>query len=90
MGRRDPVPAGAFLLARREHAEAELLLLSGYHGINQREGQTPLFGKPRLKEALQRLMQLYEVTSRPEKAAEGRRKLAEADTPAPAKQTGAP
>jgi hypothetical protein len=43
-----------------------------------------------MKEALRRFVQLYEATSRPEKAAECRRKLAEAEAPAATKQTGAP
>ena len=47
--------------------------------MKQREAAIPASGKVRLKEALQRLVQLYEETNRPEKAAEWRQKLAEID-----------
>lgn len=59
------------------HAEAEPLLLSGYEGMKQRKDQIPVVGRPRLKEALQRLVQLYGATNRPDQAAEWKKKLAE-------------
>jgi eukaryotic-like serine/threonine-protein kinase len=66
---------GASLLGRKKYMEAEPLLLSGYEGMKQREDKISAAGKPRLKEALQRLVQLYEATGRPEKAAEWKQKL---------------
>ncbi len=70
---------GGALLGQKNYAEAEPLLRSGYKGMKQREGQIPPIGKPRLKEVLQRLVQLYEETGRLDQAAEWRRKLAEFD-----------
>jgi len=43
--------------------------------MKQREEQIPPVGKPRLKETLQHLVQLYEVTSRPDQAAAWKQKL---------------
>ena len=69
---------GGSLLGQRKYEAAEPLLLSGYNGMKQREDQIPVQARLlRLKEALQRLVRLYEETGRPEQAAEWRRKLAE-------------
>lgn len=67
---------GGALLGQQKHAEAEPLLRSGYEGMKEREAKIPPQGKPRLKEALQRLVQLCEETGRPEKAQEWRREMA--------------
>jgi hypothetical protein len=72
---------GGSLLGQKKYAEAEPLLLSGYQGMKQREDKIPAEGKPRLKEAQRRLVQLYEATGRPDKAAEWKKKLDEADAP---------
>jgi tetratricopeptide (TPR) repeat protein len=69
---------GGSLLGQKKYAEAGPLLLAGYEGMNQREVQIPVQGKPRLKEALQRLVQFCEET-KPEQAAEWKQKLAELD-----------
>jgi hypothetical protein len=45
--------------------------------MKQREEEIPADGRPRLKETLQRLVQLYEATSRPDRAAQWKQKLAE-------------
>jgi tetratricopeptide (TPR) repeat protein len=66
---------GGSLLGQKKYSEAEPLLLSGYEGLKQREDKISPAGKPRLKETLQRLVQLYEATGRPDHAAEWRRKL---------------
>ncbi len=71
---------GGSLLGQKKYAAAEPLLLSGYEGLRQRERQIPPEGKPRLREALQRLVQLYEVTDQPDQAAQWKYKLAESDT----------
>jgi tetratricopeptide (TPR) repeat protein len=61
---------GGSLLGQKKFAEAEPLLLAGYEGMKQR-GAYP----PRLTEATERLVQLYEATGKKEKAAEWRAKL---------------
>jgi hypothetical protein len=68
---------GGSLLAQKKYAEAEPLLLSGYEGLKQRENQIPANSKVCLKEAGQRLAQLYEANGQTEKAAEWRKKFAE-------------
>ena len=47
--------------------------------MNQREAKIPAIGKPHLKEALQRLVQLYDATERPDQAAGWKLKLAESE-----------
>jgi tetratricopeptide (TPR) repeat protein len=66
---------GGSLLGQKNYAEAEPLLLSGYEGMKQREAKIPPDGKIRLKEALDRLVQLYDAWGKPEKATEWRKKL---------------
>jgi hypothetical protein len=61
------------LLAQKKYEEAEPLLLQGYEGMKQR--QLPASARPRLAEALERLVQLYEATNRNEEAAHWRREL---------------
>lgn len=56
--------------------------------MKPREARIPAVGKPRLKETLQRLVQLYEATGRPDQAAEWKQKLAEFEKPASAKPPG--
>ncbi|HLN26971.1 MAG TPA: tetratricopeptide repeat protein, partial [Gemmataceae bacterium] len=69
---------GGALLANDKYAEAEALLLQGYAGMKRREVKIPPEGKVRLTEALERLVQLYEAWGKKDKAAEWRKKLAEA------------
>ncbi len=45
--------------------------------MKRREGQIPAGGRPRLKEAFQRLVQLYQATGRPDRADHWKHKLAE-------------
>jgi tetratricopeptide (TPR) repeat protein len=73
---------GDSLLGQKRYAEAEPLLLSGYEGMKQRDSTIPSNGRVRLDQALQRLVQLYEATGRPDQAAEWQKRLAEFDTPA--------
>jgi len=70
---------GGALLGQKKYADAEPLLVSGYEGMKQREDKIPASGKSRLKETLQRLVQLYAATGRPEQAAEWKKKLAQLD-----------
>jgi tetratricopeptide (TPR) repeat protein len=65
---------GESLMGQKKFEQAEPLLLSGYEGIKQREAAIPEVGKVRLKEAIRRLVQLYEETGRPAQAAEWKKK----------------
>jgi hypothetical protein len=66
---------GGALLGQKKYAEAEPLLLAGYEGMKQREAQIPPQGRPRLTEALERLVGLYEATGRMEQADVWRKRL---------------
>jgi WD40 repeat protein/tetratricopeptide (TPR) repeat protein len=68
---------GGALLGQTKYAEAEPLLRQGYEGMKQREAKIPPLGKPRLREAVERLVQLYDEWGQPEKAAQWRKKLAQ-------------
>ena len=74
---------GAVLLGQKKYTDAEPLLRQGYEGMKQREVKIPPLGKPRVHEALERLVQLYEATEQKEKADEWREKLDEANWTAP-------
>jgi len=66
---------GAILLGQKKYAEAEPLLLSSYEGLRQRESEFPGAARLVLKEALDRLVQLYEATGRSSQAAHFRQEL---------------
>jgi hypothetical protein len=68
---------GGSLLGQKKYAEAEPLLLSGYEGLKAREEKIPAVGTILIQEALERLVQLDEATSRPARAAEWKVKLDE-------------
>jgi WD40 repeat protein len=71
---------GRVLLGLKNYGEeTETMLLTGYKGMKQRENTIPPNGRPRLKEALQRLAQFYEETHLPDQAGEWKQKLAEFD-----------
>jgi WD40 repeat protein/serine/threonine protein kinase/tetratricopeptide (TPR) repeat protein len=57
---------GGALLGQTKYAEAEPLLLKGYEGMKQREQMIPPEGKPRIPEALDRLIDLYTATDKPD------------------------
>jgi tetratricopeptide (TPR) repeat protein len=59
---------GGALLLQKHFAEAEPFLLQGYEGMKQREATIPPPGRPRLTDALQRLVQLYDAWGRKEEA----------------------
>jgi len=67
----------ACLIGQQKYADSEPLLLSGYEALKQREDKLSPANRPRLKEALQRLVQLYVETNKPDRAAEWNAKLAE-------------
>jgi tetratricopeptide (TPR) repeat protein len=60
---------GGVLLGQKKYAEAEPLLLAGYEGMKQREANIPPPGRPRLTEAVERLVQLYEALGKKDDAA---------------------
>ncbi len=58
---------GAALLGRKQFTESEPLLKLGYEGIKQRADKIPPQGKIRLTQALDRLIELYTATNKPDK-----------------------
>jgi len=68
---------GGALLEQREYGEAEPLLLAGYEGLQKADPSLPSVAKPRIREAIQRLVSLYEQTGRPAQAAQWKAKLAD-------------
>jgi hypothetical protein len=75
-------------MARKQYAEAEPLLISGYNGLRERETRIPAANKPRLPKAAQRLLWFCEETAGPDKAAEWKQKLGELTKSAPAPKLG--
>ncbi len=67
---------GGSLQGQRKYAEAEPLIISGYEGMRAREATIPPQGQPRLTDAAERVVKLYEAWEKKDKAAEWRAKLA--------------
>ena len=59
---------GGALLGQQKYAEAEPLLLKGYEGMKAREKTIPPQGSVRIPEALDRLVELYTATGKPDEA----------------------
>jgi hypothetical protein len=72
---------GGSLLGQRKYAEAEPLLLSGYEGLKARASGLPPSRKPRVPEARDRIVRLYEAWGQPEKAADWKVRVGLADLP---------
>ncbi len=67
---------GEALLGQKQHAAAEPLLLDAYRGMNARAQDIPADSRNRLlREALGRLVQLYETWGKPQEAAKWRQHL---------------
>jgi tetratricopeptide (TPR) repeat protein/ubiquitin-protein ligase len=66
---------GGALLGQKKYQEAKPLLLQGWEGLKQRQAQLPAPARPRLTEALERLVQLYEATDRVKEAGRWRKEL---------------
>ncbi|HWE37864.1 MAG TPA: tetratricopeptide repeat protein [Isosphaeraceae bacterium] len=66
---------GGALLGQGRHAEAEPLIVEGYEGLKARAATIPPRGKPRLPEAAEQVVRLYESWGKPEKAAAWRARL---------------
>ena len=67
---------GGSLLGQKKHKGAEPLLKEGYEGMKLREKTIPPEGKVRLREAVERLVQLYEAIENPVEAERCRKELA--------------
>jgi len=74
---------GGSLLGRRKYAEAEPLLLKGYAGLKQREYSLGPKDEPRLPEALDRLIELYTATDKPDEVKSWRAERAKYPNVAP-------
>jgi hypothetical protein len=57
---------GGALLGQEKYADAEPLLLKGYEGLKAREKTIPPQGAIRVPEALDRLIELYTATNKPD------------------------
>ena len=68
---------GGALLGQKKYTEAEPLLMNGYAGMKAREKTIPFSGKMRIPEALDRLIEFYIATNKPEAAAKWRKELDE-------------
>jgi tetratricopeptide (TPR) repeat protein len=66
---------GASLAGQKKYADAEVLLLSGYQGMLQRQATTPASNRLKLGQAGERIVLLYQDWGKPEKATEWRKKL---------------
>ncbi len=69
---------GASLAGQKKYADAEPLLVESCHGLQQHQTSlTPYLNAPRrIKESLERLVQLYDAWGKPAQAAEWKQKLA--------------
>jgi tetratricopeptide (TPR) repeat protein len=74
---------GGALLAQKKYAEAEPLLLNGYEGMKAREKTIPPQADTRIPEALDRLIELYTATDRPEETKKWRAERAKHPNLAP-------
>lgn len=59
---------GGALLGQKKYADAEPLLVKGYEGMKAREKTIPPQGAIRIPEALDRLIELYTATDKPDEA----------------------
>jgi tetratricopeptide (TPR) repeat protein len=59
---------GGALLVQKKYTDAEPLLLKGYEGVKQREKTIPKGGEARIPEALDRLIEYYTATNKPDEA----------------------
>jgi tetratricopeptide (TPR) repeat protein len=70
---------GGALLGQKKYADAEPLLLKGYEGMKERETSIPPPGKGRLPEALDRLIELFTTSNKPDAAQKWRQERAAYD-----------
>jgi tetratricopeptide (TPR) repeat protein/tRNA A-37 threonylcarbamoyl transferase component Bud32 len=65
---------GGALAGQQKYAEAESLLLAGFEGMAARAKTIPPRGQPRLREAQERVVQLYDAWGKNDRAAAWRKK----------------
>ena len=68
---------GGSLMGQNKFSEAEPLLVAGYQGLKKLEATITPDDKPCLEEALKRLVNFYDATDQPERAAEWKKRLEE-------------
>jgi len=73
---------GGALLGQGRYEEAEPLVIGGYEGMRARDAKIPPPAKPRLREAAERVVRLYQAWNKPENTNEWKVKLGLADLPA--------
>jgi tRNA A-37 threonylcarbamoyl transferase component Bud32 len=73
---------GGALLGQGRYAEAESLILTGYEGMKARQGKISPAGRPRLPEAAERVLRLYDEWNKPDQAVAWKTKLGLLDLPA--------
>ena len=73
---------GESLLGQGRYAEAEPSVVAGYVGMKAREGRIAMPDRSRFREAVERVVHLYEGWGRPEEAAAWKVKLGMPDLPA--------
>jgi tetratricopeptide (TPR) repeat protein len=73
---------GGVLLGQKKYADAEALLLAGYQGMKKRQASIPPQARPRLAEAVERLVQLYEALGKKDEVARWTRERQALQTPA--------
>ncbi len=64
---------GGALLGQKKYTDAEPLLRNGYEGMKQREKTSPPQGSTRIREAIERLVHLYEAMDKKGEAAKWRK-----------------
>jgi len=64
---------GGALIGQKKYAEAEPLLLKGYEGMQTRQKSIPQQGATRIPEAIDRLIQLYTETNKPDEVKKWKR-----------------
>jgi serine/threonine protein kinase/tetratricopeptide (TPR) repeat protein len=74
----DVLALGSNLLAQARYADAEPLLLQGYEGMKKREAEIVPESRPRITEALEKLVQLHDAWNKPAAAAKWRQELEKA------------
>jgi serine/threonine protein kinase/tetratricopeptide (TPR) repeat protein len=70
---------GGSLVAQNKFAEAEPLLVAGYDSLKEREREIPPKRRIRIREALARVVQLYDGWGKTDKASEWRKELTKLD-----------
>jgi len=66
---------GGALMGQEKYDEAGPLLIAGYEGMKLREATIPPIRKSSLTDALERLVEFYQATGKPDEAAKWRKEL---------------